>query len=106
MLRAMAKDFSRAFYNSKQWRDCRASYIKKVHGICERCGEPGLILHHKIELTAENINDAFISLSHDNLEYLCIDCHNKEHFTSGDMIRDGLYFDEEGQLVEVKKDTI
>lgn len=95
----MARDYSRQFYNSKQWKDCRASYIKKVHGICERCGEPGLILHHKIELTPENINDPFISLSHDNLEYLCIECHNREHFT-GDVTREELYFNSDGELVE------
>ena len=35
--------------------------------------------HHKRYLTRENINDAGITLSWDNLEALCRDCHNKEH---------------------------
>ena len=72
----MAKDFSKSFYNSARWRKCRESYIRKVHSICERCGEPGLILHHKILLTPDNINDDSITLNHDNLEYVCLLCHN------------------------------
>lgn len=75
----MAKDFSRAFYNSKQWQKCRKSYIASVYGLCERCGKPGLILHHKELLTANNINDPYVTLNYDKLEYVCQDCHNKEH---------------------------
>ena len=73
------------FYKSQQWESCRASYMKKVGGICERCKARGLyvpakIVHHKTHLTVENQNDPNISLSFDNLEALCMDCHNKEHF--------------------------
>lgn len=95
----MAAEFSKRFYDSKQWQECRASYIKKVHGLCERCQEPGLILHHKITLTADNINDPYITLSHDNLEYLCLECHNEEHMGSASL-RAGLTFDRDGQIRE------
>ena len=40
---------------------------------------PGIIVHHKIELTPDNINDPHIALSFDNLELLCEDHHNKQH---------------------------
>lgn len=36
-------------------------------------------MHHKRELTPENINDPAVSLSWDNLELLCRDCHGKAH---------------------------
>ena len=58
----MAKEFARAFYNSKRWKDCRRAYIAKRisidGGMCETCHEvPGYIVHHKIELTPDNISD-------------------------------------------------
>lgn len=96
----MAKEWAKKFYNSKAWIKCRESYISKVFGLCERCGKPGLILHHKIELTPFNINDPEITLNHNNLEYLCLDCHNKEHFKIYEATREGLMFNSSGELVE------
>ena len=63
----MAKEFAKAFYNSKRWKDCRRAYIAKRiaidGGMCETCHEvPGYIVHHKIELTPDNINDPDIAL--------------------------------------------
>ena len=104
----MAKDFAKKFYKSKAWRDCRAAYISKVHGLCERCtkaGEivSGYILHHITELTPDNISNADIALGHDNLEFVCLTCHNLEHEVGHRLTatRDGLRFDSDGQLVEV-----
>jgi len=37
----MAKEFSKRFYNSKQWKNCKASYIKSIHELCERCEKQG-----------------------------------------------------------------
>ena len=101
----MAKDYSRKFYNSKAWKDCRASYISKVYGLCEHCLEndkhvPGYIVDHIIELTPENINDPEITLSHENLQYLCTSCHSIKTFTKYEVIRDGLMFDLDGNIVE------
>lgn len=87
----MAKEFSVKLYKSKAWQECRDSYIaKRVSidgGLCERCGEYtgnlGYIMHHKIYVSPDNVNDPMVTLSHDNLEYLCVDCHNKEHFKEG-----------------------
>ena len=103
----MAKDFAKAFYRSKEWRKCREAYIQSVNGLCERClakGKlvPGYIVHHKIHLTPENINNPEITLNWDNLEYLCHDCHNKEHGVGkpAEVTREGLVFDEFGGLVK------
>lgn len=90
--------WKRVFYNSKAWHKCRASYIKSVHGLCERCGQPGKIVHHKTYLNARNVNDPSVSLNHDLLEYLCLTCHNGEHF-GGALVAAGLRFDEDGNLV-------
>lgn len=92
---------ARRFYKSKAWQDCRQSYISRVHGLCERCDGGGLICHHKEYINATNINDPNITLNHDNLEYLCQTCHNKEHFQKTEPLREGFGFDGEGNLVEI-----
>ncbi|MBQ1571005.1 MAG: HNH endonuclease [Clostridiales bacterium] len=78
------KEYAKRFYKSKAWQKCRAGYAKSVGGLCERCLSrglivPGDIVHHKCYLSAENIDDPNISLNWDNLEYLCISCHNAIH---------------------------
>lgn len=93
------KDFSKQFYASQAWHKCRAGYIAYRHGICERCGGLGTIVHHKVYLTPDNINDPEVSLNWDNLELLCQDCHNNEHQMEG-RTQDGLVFDSEGNLVK------
>ena len=80
----MAKEFSYDFYHSKEWQKTRDLVIQKRHGLCERCLAKGIIktgntVHHKIELTPENINDPRISLGLDNLQLLCRDCHADVH---------------------------
>lgn len=82
----MAKDFSVKLYKSKAWQCTREAYMKSVGNLCEDClkkgiYKPGEIVHHKIELTPENINDAEITLSWSNLKLLCRDCHAKIHGT-------------------------
>lgn len=96
----MHKHFAKRFYDSKEWKKCRESYISKVHGVCEHCGEPGYILDHIEELTPENINDPNITLNHENLQYLCLSCHNTKTFKKYKSVRDGLMFDGEGNLVQ------
>lgn len=102
----MAKAFAKQFYRSKAWQECRAAYIQSVHGLCERCQKkgkvvPGYIVHHKEELTPENINDPNVTLNWEKLEYVCLECHNEEHGVgkSSPAIRDGLMFDENGDVV-------
>lgn len=80
----MAREFAKAFYKSKAWQRTRDAYAKSKGGLCEEClargvYKPGEIVHHKNELTPENINDTAVSLAWDNLELLCRDCHGKIH---------------------------
>lgn len=69
-----------AFYQSSAWKKVKKNYKLSQFGICERCGNPGEIVHHKKYITVNNINDSNITLDFNNLELLCRDCHNKEHF--------------------------
>ncbi len=72
------------FYKSKQWKKVRDAYFNNQRGVCERCHKTNkkMIVHHKIELNEFNVLDPNVSLNFDNLELLCIDCHNKEHFST------------------------
>lgn len=71
----MARDFAKAFYNSPAWKKCRKLYFQSVNGLCERClakgmHVPGYEVHHKTELSPNNISDRKITLSWSNLELL------------------------------------
>ena len=79
----MSKSFSKAFYNSKAWEQCRAAYIASVYGLCETCLSKGIIkyghiAHHKEKLTPANINNPDITLNHSKLRYDCLECHNAD----------------------------
>lgn len=78
------KEFAKGFYKSAAWKRCRAAYAKAAGGLCERClskglYNPGEIVHHKTELTPDNINNPAIALSWDNLELVCRNCHAELH---------------------------
>lgn len=97
----MSRPWAYAFYHSRAWRQCRESYAISVHWLCERCGDPGEIVHHnKVWLTPANINDTNITLGHWNLQMVCTKCHNRIHFERIEATRDGFAFDEEGNLVQ------
>lgn len=96
------QDFARLFYKSPAWHKCRQGYIGYRQsidgGMCERCHKAlGFIVHHKKYITPENINDPSITLNWDNLEYICQDCHNKEHFDKQIGLR--YKFGPDGQIV-------
>ena len=80
----MARDFAKSFYSSARWQKCRDSFIahriSEDGGLCQRCHDrTGYIIHHKIHLTPDNIDDPDITLGFDNLEYVCLECHNLIH---------------------------
>lgn len=77
-----------SFYYCKQWRalvkQIRLERMAQNNLKCERCGKhlfrPGdCIGHHKIPLTPMNVNDWNISMNPENIELICLGCHNKEH---------------------------
>ena len=83
--KAMAKEYAKSFYKSDKWLQCKKSFIAERRaidgGLCQRCRKRyGYIVHHRQHITPENITDPMVTLSHTNLEYLCQECHNKEHF--------------------------
>ena len=95
----MAQEWAKSFYTGKQWQKTQRAYMLSKCYVCERCGAVAEVVHHKKYLTAKNISDPNISLSFDNLEALCKDCHGKEH-----MLKHSLtYFDDAGQIERVKE---
>lgn len=111
----MARSINPSFYKSKAWNRVRLNIWRKQYCLCNRCGRSvyvdGIseyipkekrlkgIVHHKIHLNENNVLDDNITLNEDNLEGLCIDCHNKEHNDPG-ILRNGYSFDEEGNLIK------
>lgn len=99
----MARDFAAPFYNSTAWRKCRRAFIKIREaldgGMCQICGRQlGYIVHHTVWLTPDNINDPDITLNHELLMYVCLDCHNKIEQEGAEP---DYCFDDDGQLVPI-----
>ena len=99
----LARDFAEKFYNSKEWLKCRAAYLASVNGLCEKCFRAALIVHHKKPLNEDNINDPQITLSFDNLQALCLDCHNEVHGYKNKekSIQDGYAFTADGDIIAI-----
>lgn len=109
------RSVDRKFYETKAWKTVRRNVWLKQKLLCNRCHRPvyvyGItdyipkgarlkgIVHHKVYLNSTNIYDTNITLNEDNLEGLCIDCHNKEHNQS-EVTRSDLMFDENGDLIQ------
>lgn len=87
------------FYTSTVWREFRrvviADRINKEDGILydELDGKPlmrdcDIILHHKIELTLQNVNDYSISLNPSNIMVVSPKSHNIIHQRFGGRLKD------------------
>lgn len=68
------------FYKSKEWQRTAQLARQQQHNECQRCKARGYfspceIVHHKKYLRAR----PDLALSLENLECLCLDCHNEEH---------------------------
>jgi len=97
----MAQAWAKPFYNSKKWIECSKSYKQSVHHECERCGELGDELHHKILLTSHNINDPEITLNWEHLELLCFICHQRQTWGRDEATIDGIRFNKDGDIMHV-----
>lgn len=87
-------------YKSKRWQKLRQQKLL-LNPFCERCLRKGLfnavnIIHHKEYVTDLNYEDDDVFFNINNLESLCIECHNKEHFEE----EKEYYFDENGDLIK------
>ncbi|WP_278553817.1 HNH endonuclease [Parvimonas micra] len=92
---------AKKFYDSKDWKVSRDSYIQKRinidGGMCEHCKErPGYIVDHKKELNEINLYDVNVSLNHENFQYLCLECSNRKTFSKD---KRGVKFDENGNPI-------
>lgn len=86
-----------AFYTSKEWADFRQYLIAErtaADGFVydEITGKPivkayDIILHHKIELTLENVNDTNITLNPENIQIVSFATHNAIHNRFGSWTR-------------------
>ncbi len=76
---------SSAYYNSKQWKNLRQSYIRQ-HPLCEKCLKYGRVTpakdcHHIIPfLTGRTDNERWkLLLDDNNLMSVCKKCHIEIH---------------------------
>lgn len=103
----MARDFSKAFYNSKEWKVTREYILKRDSYLCVNCGHPAEEVHHIIHLSPKNIGDVSVTMNPENLKSLCRDCHFEEHRgehgngrKSKEQFAD-FYFDQDGILRQI-----
>lgn len=103
------QEWAKKFYKSKAWRKARQPYIdyriRIDGGLCEECHElPGYIVHHKIPLTPDNIDDPDIALSFDNFKYDCKTCHDYEDDNHGlnKSLKPLCIFDSNGQPISLR----
>ena len=75
----MAREFSKPFYNSKEWQKVREFVILRDHNECQVCGAPAEEVHHIKHITPDNVNDVNITMNPDNLVSLCKACHFEKH---------------------------
>lgn len=94
------KPWAKQFYSSAAWLHTREAYMTKRLGLCERCGRPGKIVHHRKYLRAEDMNNLDKLLGEWNLELLCQACHNEEHMR----LETACAFDEDGNILPPIRD--
>jgi 5-methylcytosine-specific restriction protein A len=89
------------FYNSTAWGRLRQQYLTDHYYICEICGKPADTVHHKIHITARNINDPLITLNCANLMAVCRDCHDSLHDRFQSTSRREIKYDSNGNVIRV-----
>lgn len=65
------------FYKSAEWRTLSAKYTQDKGYRCEECGQIATNVHHKKAIQTDE--GWSMRLDYDNLELLCVSCHNKRH---------------------------
>ncbi|WP_264737299.1 HNH endonuclease [Cytobacillus firmus] len=84
----------RKFYDSGEWKQKREQIKKRDNYECQECKRQGRLSidtneysesakRKKIQLVVHHIKELEhhpeLALDEDNLETVCVDCHNKEH---------------------------
>jgi 5-methylcytosine-specific restriction endonuclease McrA len=106
----MAREFARAFYNSKEWKKVREAVLMRDKYLCRHCGKAAEEVHHIIHLSPDNIGNPAVTMDMGNLISLCKDCHFEEHrgeHGKGREIKeqDEYEFDQNGMLVKKSEST-
>jgi 5-methylcytosine-specific restriction enzyme A len=88
------KEQKRKFYDSGLWKQLRAEVKKRDNYECQECKRQGRVKidmneysesakRKKIQLVVHHIKEIEhhpeLALERENLETVCVDCHNKEH---------------------------
>ena len=88
------------FYNSRAWKKLSRAFLSNRNYLCEVCGKPADLSHHIEHITPSNIGNPAITLNADNLQAVCIECHNTIHYGTGGAVLSGLAFDGDGNLIK------
>ncbi len=62
------------FYRSKAWHRLRAIVLKRDHGICADCGQPGTHVDHIVPRSVA----PELALDESNMVVLCHSCHSRK----------------------------
>lgn len=65
------------FYNSSEWRTLKEKKLQEEQYRCERCKKLATEVHHIKYIQQEEGWE--LRLDYNNLEALCVDCHNYRH---------------------------
>ena len=87
------------FYHSRKWKAVRRHIRHRDQGICQKCGNVGREVHHKIPLSLRNYQTE-LAIDPENLVLLCRSCHLAER--GAGMVRDDVMFDEQGRMIQRK----
>ncbi len=80
------RQWQQQFYHRVEWLRLRNQVREDAGMRCAKCRQlvkgKGIV-DHIIEITPDNYMDESVTLSADNLEYLCLECHNAKTFGDG-----------------------
>lgn len=92
----MSQGIMKQFYVSTAWTKTRDAFFNSKFGLCECCGSPGEIVHHKKPICVSDVKtNPAKCYGWDNLKLLCRVCHELHHSKRDD----GLGFDANGDIV-------
>ena len=106
------KTLQRSFIKASNGRDADSHTYKIEYLLirpgCQRCKDKtGYIVHHINHITPQTISNFDVTLNHNNLEYLCKECHDLEpaHWKDKKFrARTLCMFDDKGNAIEPKVD--
>ena len=90
------------FYSSPAWKRFSESIRRQRHYVCEKCGQPGNVVHHVKPIDERNVSDQDIALEPTNMMLLCRACHEEIHNRAAKQPRRTVLFDANGNVVGVK----